>query len=130
MQSFAKWRKVKTQFHEETPCYYHERVRDILKGKDGDGNDVHVFRMRENERVQLGVDAVKDPKKRGILTDNFRASGITLEKGLRTLFHTSPGQPHIIDCILMNEGIDPNRHFIDDLAPGSRNPDRRHEVLE
>ena len=91
--------------------------QDILKGKDGDGNDVHVFRMPENERVQVGVDAVKDTRKRGILTDNFREAGVTLEKGLRSLFRTSPGQPHIIDCILMNEGIDPNRHFIDDLAP-------------
>ena len=90
--------------------------REILTGKDQDGNDIMVSRMQQNERMQQGVDALKDKRKRDILVANIREANLTMEQGLRTLYWNEPGTEHIIECVLRDARIDPNRDFLDSIA--------------
>ena len=91
-------------------------ARDILTDTNDDGEECFVMQKPYQERMQMGVDVLKDKKKRDTILSNIREAGFTTEKGLRMLFPAPVGMPHVIECVFTDRGMDPNYHCIDDLA--------------
>ena len=91
-----------------------KELRELLSSDDE--KKTAVEKLPYQERMQFGVDVLKDKPKRDMITQHIREAGYTLERGLRELFPGMPGYPHIIECVMIDRSMDPNLHFVDDLA--------------
>ena len=108
--------KGEKQNHKELPCYYHERVRIFERQGWRWQRRTRVSYARERTR-SVGCRCRQRPQEKKHLDRQFQGIGNHVGERAENPISYIPGQPHIIDCIMMNEGIDPNRDFIDDLAP-------------
>lgn len=70
----------------------------------------------ENEVIQTGVDNLKDNTQRGKILDEIKEGGLSVSQGTRNLYYTRPGVPHILECVLIDAGIDPSRSMVNAIG--------------